>query len=837
VDPVTLEKIEFDAVRHILAAYCRCRLGARVACNIGPTQKVDVACRWLEQTTQMIQAIGSAGLPPVGGVADIEDPLSRAAPGGHPTGEDMAAIASTLDALRLIKQYLMALPDSLPLPRALADGIADFGDDIDAIRAVVASDGSILDDASDRLRRLRKDIADIERRIHDEIHSYLHRDDVRRLLQQQTVTLHDDRYVLPVRADNRGRLPGVVHRTSGSGATVFVEPTACVELNNHLADLRDDERTEILRLLNELAMRIAPRRDEIEAALRAGAQVDLAAAKAQYANEYDMVAPTLSEDGPLEFPHARHPLLLDQAKRRRRARADSAPVEEVVPIDVRLGSDFDVLVITGSNTGGKTVALKTVALLATMAQCGLYVPARTGATMPVFRDVLIDVGDEQSLEQSLSTFGGHIHRLRHILERASSRTLVLLDELGAGTDPDEGAAIGQAVLDELRRKKCLAMVTTHLSVLKAYAFNHDRVDNASVEFDTESLRPTYHLHIGTPGESHAIVVADRLGLGPRLIEGARRHLTEQGQQFSRAIRASGQARRQAEVARADARQAEEDARQQAEDLDRRMGELEQVRGDFQTWLANLPSLKPGDELFVPSLNRTAKLVRLELHKQQVVVDTGAMHVEVSLRDLMPDFGQDAIRAEIEKAQQEIRQQLRHSQQATERAQQSETRFRRRLAALRRRRERMTRWLEKVRGLRVGDEVTLARPPGKGTLVQASLERLTVTVRADKQDMVLPIAELFPEMRRGEPDKAPAEPEKRAKPMRRRSAKPTPSRRRQKLLTAKPGSDVFVVPFDRRGKLVRLDEDKEVAVVLVGNFEVQVPLADLQPPRPGPGRSG
>ncbi|MHC4986000.1 MAG: endonuclease MutS2, partial [Planctomycetota bacterium] len=662
MDPQTLEKVEFGAVRHILTRFCRCGLGAGMAEHIGPSRNAEVIGRWLAQTTQMVEAVRDVGLPPTGGVADIAEALSRAHPGGGPSGADFAAISATLKAVGEVKAYLLALPESLAALTEMAEHIDDFGELISRIDAIVAADGRVHDTASDRLRRVRREITETSGRVGEVIRGYLRQPEGRKLRHGTNVTLHEDRYVLPVRTENRGRLPGVVHRTSGSGATVFVEPNACVELNNHLADLHDDERKEITRLLIELSVHVAAEAHSIDASVRGAVQVDLVSAKAQYAYQFDMVPPELSAEGPVELAQARHPLLIEQAAR------DADWSQPVVPIDIRLGSDFDILVITGSNTGGKTVTLKTLALLVVMAQSGMHIPTQRGCKLPIFQDVLIDVGDEQSLEQSLSTFGGHIVRIKKILHKAGPHSLVLLDELGAGTDPDEGGAIGQAILDELQHAKCLAMITTHLSVLKAYAFTHDRVDNASVEFDTKTLRPTYRLHVGTAGESHAITVADRLGLGDRVVRSARSHLSQRGQRFNKAIRATGTARRAAETARAEARQAELSAQDQADAYETKLKQVDQLRNDFEAWLAHLPNLHEGDEIFVPSLKATARLVRLELHKQLAVVSTGAMQMEVPLKELVPDLGQSGIRKQIEGLQEQLREQAQQTRQAADRAQ-------------------------------------------------------------------------------------------------------------------------------------------------------------------------
>ncbi|MHC4563870.1 MAG: endonuclease MutS2 [Planctomycetota bacterium] len=837
MDSSTLDKVEFDEVRRILAGFCRCRLGAHLARRITPSRNIDQIARWLAETTQMVEALREIGLPPLGGVTDITEALDRAKPSGGAAGEDFADIAATLQAARGVREFLLALPETLDLLTSLAGGIGEFDEVVEAVSAVVASDGTILDDASDRLKRLRREIETIGQDIHEVIHGYLRQPEVRRLLQEATVTIHEDRYVLPVRTENRGRLPGVVHRTSGSGATVFVEPNACVRLNNQLADLRDDERAEIVRLLSELAVVVAHRADDITATLRRLAQVDLLAAKAQYAYQFDMACPDLSAEGPVELHQARHPLLIDQAWRQEKDGAGPEERHPVVPIDVRLGLDFDVLVITGSNTGGKTVALKTVALLVLMCQSGMHIPARRGAKLPLFRDVLIDVGDEQSLQQSLSTFGAHIKRLRHILQKADSHVLVLLDELGAGTDPDEGGAIGQAILDELRHRRCRAMVTTHLSVLKAYAFNHDRVDNASVDFDTQTLSPTFHLRIGTPGESHAITVADRLGLGGRVVGAARKHLSSQGKQFTKAIRATGDARKKAEAARADAHTAQLAAQVQAEDYDKKLGELQQVRGDFEAWLAHLPKLQAGDEVFVHSLGKAATLVRLELHKQKAVVDSGSVQVEVPIGELMPEMGQAGVREQIAALREQINQQLQRGRQAAEQARQMEKQYRHSLDDLRRRDEEFTQWVAQISTLRVGDEVPVNRKPGKGVVVSVDLAHLKASVRVGEEEVDLPLAELFPQRGRFAPGTSKRRSRKgrqddktrRDKPMRRPKRGMLQTRRnRLQLLAAQPGEEVFVVPFNRRAQLVRIDEEKNQAIVLSGNFEMQVPLTDVQP---------
>ncbi len=745
MDSFTLDKVEFDEVRRILSGFCSCSLGRQLALRITPSRNPEIIRRWLDQTTQMVRALRDTGLPPLAGAADVGGALHRTTPGGGATGEDFAAVASTLEAAENVRGFLVKLPEDLTLLLEFTEGLPDFAREIEAIRRVVGPDGAILDDASPRLFQTRREIETVTQRIHDVMYSYARRPEVGKLLQNPTVTLHGDRFVLPVKSENRGRLPGVVHRASNTGATVFVEPEASVELNNRLNDLYGDERLEIQRLLSELALRVHARSEDIAKALRTLAQVDMLSAKAQYAYQFDMTCPEVHEHGPLQFDDARHPLLVDQVWRQEKQGVPPDKRHTVVPISVRLGQDFDLLVITGSNTGGKTVALKTVALLVLMAQAGMHIPVRRGARMPTFGDVLIDIGDEQSLEQSLSTFGGHIKRIRYILQKADKASLVLLDELGSGTDPDEGGAIGQAVLDELRQTGCVGMITTHLSILKAYAFNHERVDNASVEFDTVTLSPTYHLRLGTPGESHAITVAQKLGMPKRIMSMARRHLSEQGKQFAKAIQATTQARESAEVARRDARDAQLAATTEQEAYQAKLADVQRLQEEFEHWLATLPELTEGDEVFVPSLQKAGRLIRLELHRQVALVAADAVQVEVPLRDLMPDLGQQEVRRQIADLRRQITEQSRQAQTARVEAQRLQQEFHQSIERQKAQAKQFDRWLGHIGRVKVGDEVPIAVKPGHGIVVELDFKALTAVVRTgDGKDEKLSIQDLFPQ---------------------------------------------------------------------------------------------
>ena len=833
MDSFTLEKIEFDALGELLADFCATSLGKSRARAIAPSDSAEIAGKWLEQTSQMVRAIRDAGRLPFAGVCDITGAVGRAVPGGGGSGEDYATIASALRGAACLGEHLRALPDELDELTALAAGIEDFNREADAIDRVVAPDGSVRDDASEKLRKIRRETGDTSRRIHDVMQDYVRRPEVAKLLQNTNVAVHGDRYVLAVKSENRGRVKGVVHRASNTGATVFVEPNASVELNNQLACLADDERKEIQRLLSELAFLIVAKADRIIATMDTVTEVDVISAKAQYALKYNMICPELSTAGAMEINQARHPLLVDQAPSDGTTKSASRQLEAVVPIDIRLGGDFDLLVITGSNTGGKTVTLKTAALMVVMAQCGMHIPARRGATIPVMGDVLIDIGDEQSLEQSLSTFGAHIKRIRYILETARRGTLVLLDELGAGTDPDEGGAIGQAILDHLRDSGAMVMASTHLSVLKAYAYNRDRVDNASVEFDVETLSPTYELRIGTPGESHAITVAEHLGLPAGVVAAARKYFGRRGKQFRKAIQATGAARREAETARSEAQAAHAEALNRMDDYEERIADVQDLRGQFLTWLATLDDLKPGDRIFIPSLKRKCTLVRMEMHRQVVLVEAGQMQMEVPIRELMPELGQGDQRKEIDSLRAELARQAQKARDEAERVQETRRECDSRLRELTRDREQFARWTKQIAGAKAGQSIPINRKPGTGVLESLDLAAGRAVVKTPDGAVELTLEELFPQKGPFATDPTAAKkPRAKRGPDRPISRRQTGSKKarasRKRILATEPGAEVYVVPFGKRATLIRFILDKGLAVVQSGAFEVEIPISDLEP---------
>ncbi len=630
--PAVLEKLEFDRVREVLASHCHTQPGKKLALSLTPSTKTHVVRRWLDQVRELLAVADTHGFPPLGGVRDIEEYVRATAFPAPLEPEPLARIADTLAATRAVSTYLAEIADAAPTLASLRERIDDLSSIAETIRESIDARGRVADHASEKLASIRRAIEHARRRIRATFDRILRQTHLTRMLQYAGTTFHDDRMVLPLKAEHRGRIPGIIHRSSDTGATLFVEPAESVELNNTIVRLRDEEAKEVDRILRALSKRVQLNAPAILTTLRGLATLDLIAAKARYARKRHGICPHIDEHNVLDLRAARHPVLVELFDRETQ---EGATPREVVPIDVRLGDDFDVLIVTGPNTGGKTVTLKTVGLMAVMTQCGIPIPAAEGTKLPIYTRIFLDIGDEQSLQQSLSTFSSHLSTLLDMLTHSGSRSLVLIDELGAGTDPDEGAAIGRAIVGELLKRGVRAVVTTHLSALKAVAYTTERVDNAAVQFDPDTLQPTYHLRIGEPGNSNALIIARRLGMPARLIDQARRYLDDSTRALNRAIAGTLRTRRNAEKARRRAQEAELQSRRQRERLEKEAHALETARRAFEQWTEWIARLQPGDPVYVRSLRRTARVVRLALHKQRVVIGGGTMEIELPLRDIEP----------------------------------------------------------------------------------------------------------------------------------------------------------------------------------------------------------
>ncbi len=501
----TLQTLEFPKVLDRLAAHSSFSLSKELLLALRPSTELDEVRDLQSQVREAMRLQDSRADVSLGGARDIRPYVSRAVLGGALDPVQLLEVRGTLECAERIRSALMRLdPEEYPWLAALRARIGLFREVLALIAQTVSSQGEILDSASPALGKIRGELRVAHQRLLDRLQSILNSPAYRTAIQEPIITVRNGRYVIPVRSDARGVVRGAVHDHSSSGATLYVEPFQTNELNNRWRELQLQEEEEIARILQFIADRIGANGPAILETVLALGALDVAMAKARYGAAVHGILPELNADGALSFELARHPLLTG----------------DVVPISVRLGEDFRILLVTGPNTGGKTVALKTVGLLTVMAQCGMPIPAASGSRAAVFEGVFADIGDEQSIEQSLSTFSGHLTNIIRILNEMTANSLLLLDELGAGTDPAEGSALARSLLTYLLGAGVRAMATTHYSELKAFAASTEGVQNASVEFDVETLSPTYRLSIGLPGRSNALAIAARLGLRPEIIQGS-----------------------------------------------------------------------------------------------------------------------------------------------------------------------------------------------------------------------------------------------------------------------------------------------------------------------------
>ncbi|MGD8758884.1 MAG: endonuclease MutS2 [Anaerolineales bacterium] len=522
MDDSSFETLELPKVLERLASLAAFSASKELARALKPTAVLELAKRRQTQTMEAIEIRSvSRGLS-VGGARDVRPQAQAAARGSVLEPTDILDVKSTLLSARSLRKTLDRLRAEFPELSAIASSLEPLPDVVEAISKALDERGEVVDGASALLASIRRDLWQARERLTTKLQRLIGNPKIVAMLQEPIITQRDGRFVVPLRAEFKGQLKAVVHDQSTSGATLFVEPLQVVELNNQTRELELAEQDEVRRILAELSHKIGQEAEEIARTVEGLAQLDLAFAKARLAEQMEAASPTFEPFKPQGHPShpgsslkllsARHPLL---------------EPEKVVPIDVTLDDETYGLVITGPNTGGKTVALKTVGLLALMAQCGLHIPALPGSAISVFRGVYADIGDEQSIEQSLSTFSAHIANIIRVLERADNQSLVLLDELGAGTDPQEGAALARAILDTLIERSVTTLVATHYPELKTHAHATSGVRNANVEFDLESLRPTYRLRIGLPGRSNALAIAERLGLDSGVVRRARGMLTQE----------------------------------------------------------------------------------------------------------------------------------------------------------------------------------------------------------------------------------------------------------------------------------------------------------------------
>ena len=553
----TLNLLEYPKILQRLSSRVSFAPTKELVAELRPATDAAEVKRRLAITSEARRLLEIKSSFSLGGARDIRGAVRRAELGGTLETDELVDVQTTLASVRGIRNVLTKLADQLPLLSAIAVRLRDCPRLEAEIGRCIGPRGEVVDEASDTLRRVRAAARLAHERLLNKLNEMVASPTYRQALQEPLVTQREGRYVLPVKADFRGQVKGVVHDQSASGATLYVEPLATVELNNRWRELLLEEEREVKRILRALSTDVAANAPELREDVAALAELDLALAKALYAGDVRAVEPALvdaatfaaereagSDEPFLRLMAARHPLLTG----------------EVVPIDVWLGPDFSILVITGPNTGGKTVALKTVGLLTLMAQAGLHIPAAEGSRVRVFGGVYADIGDEQSIEQSLSTFSSHMTNIVDILSRADGDSLVLLDELGAGTDPAEGSALARAILSHLLEKRATVIATTHYSELKAFAHLTPGLQNASVEFDVNTLSPTYKLSIGLPGRSNALAVATRLGLSREIVRTAKGLMDPRKVEVEALLGRIREERQAAIAARQSAEAAAEDAR-------------------------------------------------------------------------------------------------------------------------------------------------------------------------------------------------------------------------------------------------------------------------------------
>lgn len=525
----TLKVLEFHKIKEMLKEYAATSVGRKLADQLTPHTNIEKVQKLQDETDEALTIYRLNQAIPFANLVDVSDSVKRSAIGSVLNTTECLEIAQVLYSGRQLKNFIENLEAEIPLLTERVSDISPLHHLEKEIKLKIDEHGEVVDDASPTLKSIRQTIRTYEARVRERLQQLIRTKS--KMLSDTIVTIRNDRYVLPVKHEHRGAIGGIVHDQSSSGQTLFMEPRAIIELNNNIQQLMQKEKREIEVILRKLTSKIAQFKDDILRNLQIIAEVDFINARARIAMEMNATKPILNTDGFIALKRVRHPLI---------------PDDEVVANDIELGRDYHAIVITGPNTGGKTVTLKTIGLCTLMAQSGLQIPAFEGSKVAVFEKIFADIGDEQSIEQSLSTFSSHMTNIVSMMEKIDETSLVLFDELGAGTDPQEGAALAMALLDEVILRKARVVATTHYPELKAYGYNRESVMNASMEFDVETLRPTYRLLIGVPGRSNAFEISDRLGLKKEIIDRAKGYLGIDSKNVENMIAALERTKKEAE---------------------------------------------------------------------------------------------------------------------------------------------------------------------------------------------------------------------------------------------------------------------------------------------------
>ena len=561
-----LKTLEYDKILAMLKERASCCVSRELVDTMEPSGDFDTVERELKLTAEAETLFYKTGRSPVDDFPDMRHCLERMHAALFLSTGELLGIASCLKAARIAKDILAKEVGEESYLYNLAGLLITHRSAEEEINRCIINEDEIFDGASPALARIRRAMRLANEKVREKLNSMIRSTAYQKYLQEPIITIRNGRFVIPVKQEYRQQVPGLIHDQSSSGATLFIEPSAVVELGNEYKKLLAEEADEIERILTELTAMLAPYADEIREDLNIMGQIDLIFAKAKLSRELNAVMPRLNRNNYVRIVRGRHPLI---------------PADRVVPIDIWIGRDYRSLIITGPNTGGKTVTLKIVGLFALMVQSGIFVPANEGSEFPVFEHIYADIGDEQSIEQSLSTFSSHMKNIVGILDKADENSLVLLDELGAGTDPIEGAALAMSILEELNDRHCICVSTTHYSEIKAFAMTHEGMENASMEFDIDRLCPTYRLYIGIPGKSNAFEISSRLGLPNSIIDKAKGFLKGEDVRFEDIISSAQSQHRIAEEERKMAEEARAELEKLRADAERERRKLDEDRNRLQ----------------------------------------------------------------------------------------------------------------------------------------------------------------------------------------------------------------------------------------------------------------
>lgn len=554
-----LKVLEYNKIIEMLKAQANSQMAKERLAALLPETEIHRIREGLAETSEAVTVIVKKGALPLGEIYDINSALHFARKGGTLTMRQLLQILYNMKVTGNVITFLKSDLEYLPIIMGMSEVLVAFPKLAERIDRSILSEDEMADSASPELRNIRRSIARQNEAIRSKMNHILNSSDNKTFLQDAIVTMRDGRYVVPVKAEHRAKMPGIIHDQSSSGATIFIEPQVIVNLNNELRELELAEKAEIERILAELTSAVAEHFHDLINNQKILIELDIIFAKGKLSYKMQAEEPSINEEGFLDLRLARHPLI---------------DPKKVVPINLSIGKEYQTLVITGPNTGGKTVTLKTAGLLAMMAQSGLHIPAASTSSLPIYREIFADIGDEQSIEQSLSTFSSHMKNTVYLVEKAGSGTLVLLDELGAGTDPTEGAALAIAILERLAAQGAHTIATTHYNELKKYALSTEGVENASMEFNVETLSPTYRLFIGVPGKSNAFEISKKLGLPGKIIDRANQLIEKGDIAFEEVISAIENDKRKAQEERDEAIHLADELKKQKEELEKRQRELE-----------------------------------------------------------------------------------------------------------------------------------------------------------------------------------------------------------------------------------------------------------------------